>query len=107
MLGRLGERAHRSRAATRRGTAALLRTAPRRWAIYVLGFALCVVAGLGTLKAKRAWGTDDIFDARWPSANEVLQEPDRFTAESWINARSAQDDFEVPAEAPARDRGEP
>jgi hypothetical protein len=91
----------------RRGAAALLRTAPRRWAIYALGFALCVVAGLGTLKAKRAWGTDDVFDARWPSGDEMLSEPDRFTAESWINTRTAQDDFAVPAEAPAQDRGEP
>jgi hypothetical protein len=107
MLGRLGERARHSRAAMRRGLATALRTAPRRWAIYALGFALCVVTGLGTLKAKRAWGTDDVFDARWPSANEMLAEPDRFTAESWINARTAQDDFEVPAEAPSPDRGEP
>jgi hypothetical protein len=107
MLGRLGERARRSRALMRHGVATVLRTAPRRWAIYALGFALCVVAGLGSLKAKRAWGTDDVFDARWPSASEVLTEPDRFTAESWINARAAQDDFEVPAEAPAPDRGEP
>ncbi len=37
----------------------------------------------------------------------MLAEPDRFTAESWINARSAQDDFEVPAEAPAPESGEP